>query len=162
MAKKPDLAVNGKRRLKMLFFIQNVLLCICSFYSLKLCCLKICSKDYKKKMFALFSAHWPPFDLFWGALGRSWGALGALLGALGALLGRSWPLLDPSWPLLGRSWNGTKNHPKIDAKYDRFGPPKGSQNASKIDPKINQKSMQKTMRKKNRYRTNIRPPKRQK
>jgi hypothetical protein len=33
--KKPDLAVNGKRRLKALFIMQNVLVCICSCYFLK-------------------------------------------------------------------------------------------------------------------------------
>ena len=96
-----------------------------------------------------------------GALGALLAALGALLGALGALLGRSWPLLGPSWVLLGRSWAalGTtcKKHQKIDAKDDRFGPPKASQNDSKIDPQIDQKSMQSTMRKKTRYRTNIGP-----
>merc|ERR1712005_92660 len=53
----------------------------------------------------------------------------------------------------------SKNHPKIDAQNDRFGPPKASQNDSKIDPKIDQKSMQKTKRKKSRTKANIEPSK---
>ena len=108
------------------------------------------------------------FSYFW----PSWAALGRSFAALGSLLGRSWPLfrrsqaaLGPSWPLLGRSWGALgrswvalgrpsaalrtacKNHPKIDAKNDRFGLPKALQNGSKIAPKSVQKTMQKTMRK---------------
>ena len=95
-------------------------------------------------------------------LGCSWPALGVLL----ATLGRSWAALGRSWVALGRSWAalGTtpKNHQKIDAKNDRFGPPKASQNDPKIGPKNDQKSMPKTKRKKNRNKTKITPSETQK
>ena len=47
--------------------------------------------------------------------------------------------------------------PKIDAKNDRFGLPKASQNDPKIDPKNDKKSMPKTKRKKNQHKTKITP-----
>ena len=97
------------------------------------------------------------WDLSWPLLGAFWVPLGVFWAPFGA----SWVPLGGSWGALGRSWGGLgttcKNHQKFDAKNDRFGHPKASQNDSKIDPQIDQKSMQKTMRKKNRYRTNIRP-----
>ena len=67
----------------------------------------------------LWDHFWPLLGLSWPLLGRSW-----------ALLGGSWEALGRSWGALGRSWGdlGTtcKNHPKIDAKNDRLGLPKGT------------------------------------
>ena len=84
-------------------------------------------------------------------LGLSWPLLGAFwmpLGVFWAPLGASWVPLGGSWGALGRPWGGLgatcKNHPKINAKIDRFGLPKASQNGTKIGPKSDQKSMQKT------------------
>ena len=136
--------------------------------------LKILPKDGTNPDFCYICCSSAAFCLSWATLGRSWGALGLRLAALGhswAPLGRSWPLLGRSWPLLGRPWGALgcsrpllghswaalktmcKNHQKIDAKNDRFGLPKGSQNETKIAPKSNQKLMQKTKRKKNRHKT---------
>ena len=50
------------------------------------------------------------------------GALGLLLAALGAILERHAKIIE-----------------KIDAKNDRFGVPKGSQNETKIGPKTDKK-----------------------
>ena len=79
------------------------------------------------------------------ALGPLLAALGPLLGALGPLLGALGPLLGRSWAALGRSWAalGTtcKNHQKIDAKNDGFGPPKASQKPPQMTPKSNQKTI---------------------
>jgi len=90
------------------------------------------------------ASHWPllaalgsflaALGSFLAALGRSWGAFGRSW----APLGRSWAALGRSWAALGRSWAalGTtcKNHQKIDAKNDRFGPPKASQKPPKMTP----------------------------
>ena len=107
---------------------------------------------------------WGAFGRSWALLGRSWVALGPLFVALGPLLAALGPLLGAlgrSWAALGRSWSalGTtcKNHQKIDAKNDRFGPPKASQNDSKIGPKIDRKSMQKTKRKKHLFKIVLAP-----
>ena len=53
----------------------------------------------------------------WAGVSRSWVALGSILAALG----RSWAALGRSWAALGTT---CENHSKIDAKNDRFGPPK--------------------------------------
>ena len=52
--------------------------------------------------------------------------------------------------------------PKIDAKNDRFGLPKASQNDLKIGPKNYKKSMQKKKRKKNQHKTKMAPAETQK
>ena len=95
------------------------------------------------------------FSCFWLLLGCFW-----------PLLGRFWPTFAPSWAAFGRSWpllggpgaththtfrrpnthtytHGTtfKNHQKIDAKNDRFGPPKASQKPPKMTPKSDQKTI---------------------
>ena len=114
-------------------------------------------------LFALFSGVLGPLGSLFAALRALLAALGCLLGALWPLLGLSWPPLGRSWALLGGSWEALgrswgdlgatcKNHQKIDAKNDRFGVPKASQNGTKIGPQTDKKSMQKTKRKKNEIR----------
>jgi len=81
-------------------------------------------------------------------------------------LGGSWEALGRSWAALGRSWGDLgptcKNHPKIDAKNDRFGLPKGRQNGANMRPKSVQKTVRKTNRKNNKNHTKIKPSKSQK
>ena len=110
------------------------------------------AKSIKNHLFLLLlDCSWPLLGRFWPLLGRSGALLGrswALLGRSWGALGRSWAALGRSWAALGRSWGalGTtcKNQQKIDAKNDRFGLPKASQNDPKIDQKNDQKSMQKS------------------
>ena len=99
--------------------------------SLKMFILKSLSKDNKKLMFTALCRSLATFGRSWAALGsllvafgRSCAALGPLLAALGRLLAALGPLLAA----LGTTF---ENHPKIDAKNDRFGPPKASQNDTK-------------------------------
>ena len=82
----------------------------------------------------LLGASWGLLEVSWGSLGASWGSLGASWAPLGHLLGHLGGLLGP----LGLTF---KNHQKIDAQNDRFGPPKASQKPPKMTPKSHQKAI---------------------
>ena len=75
MKKKPDPAVNGKRRLKTLFIIENVLVCICSCYLLTGF---VVWKSFRRTTQVQCSLSLPLIGRFWPLLGRSWPLLGAL------------------------------------------------------------------------------------
>ena len=115
MTKKPDPAVNGKRRLQTLFVIQNVLVCMLSIYLLKgICFEKPFERHQQELCLLLFVADWPLLAGSWNRFLQlfaahlpSWAALVLLLAALGLLLaalGRSWAALGRSRAALGRSW----------------------------------------------------------
>ena len=83
--------------------------------------------------------------------GRSWAVLGSVLRPLGPLLAA----LSRFWTAPGRHTHtfrrpkthtrthrtAFKNHQKIDAKNDRFRPPKSPQKPPKMTPKSNQKTI---------------------
>ena len=143
---KPDSAVNGKRRLKTLFVMKAYSACISAFYAVKRYVfwthiqnifenIKTSQKiSYFLLLLALLAAlgpllaalgrSWAALGRSWAALGRSWTALGRSWAALGPLLGALGPLLGALGPLLAALGTTCKNHPKIDAQNDRFGPPK--------------------------------------
>ena len=136
--KKPDPAVNGKRRLKTPFVIFNFLVCICSFHLLaKLYEFKHFSKDNKKEVFATLCRSLAALGALLAALGRSWAALGRSWAALGPLLvGSFWGPLHRSWH---RSW----------ADLGHFGPPTGpSFSHPKRQRKRNKKQEKKNKKKK--------------
>ena len=101
---KPDPAVNGKRRLRMLLVIKAVwcmyffVSCVQKPYYTKTWCKPVHISDvcYSWPLFAGLG----PLLAALGSFGRSWGTLGVL----GSLLGRSGALLGRSWGALGRSW----------------------------------------------------------
>ena len=112
--KKPEPAVNGKRRLNTLFVIKTHSACISTFYFLKRYVFWTDVQNLVKilkpsKQHHMFCYSWPsrgPLGASWaplgGLLGASWGLLeplGGLWEPLGSLLGTSWSLLGPSWSL---------------------------------------------------------------
>ena len=94
--------------------------------------------------------------LFLAALGRSWGPLGASWAPLGGLLGPLGRLLEPLRALLEPLRTTCKNHVKIDAKNDRFGPPNGRQKGSQSGPKSDQKSIKNQCKKRSEKNTSAR------
>ena len=121
---KPDPAVNGKRRLKALFVIFNVLVQICSLDLLaKLDSFKDFSKNNKKEVFAThcrslaalgplfvaFGGSWRPLGTSWARFGASWSLLGASWGPLGASWGLLGGFLEASWAVLGTPWLQSRN-----------------------------------------------------
>ena len=89
----------------------------------------------------LIDRFWPLLGHFWLSFAPSWAAFG-----------RSWPLLDGPGATHTHTFRRPnrhtyshgrtiKNNQKIDAKNDRFRPPKASQDDPKIETKNDQKSM---------------------
>ena len=95
---KPDLAVNGKRRIQNVFSYLQALLHLCvrfiwfKTYVLQNSFLKMIKNVFCSLCHSL------------GAFGRSLATLSRWMAALGPLLGRCWSLLAALGPLLGRFW----------------------------------------------------------
>ena len=89
----------------------------------------------------LIGRFWPLLGHFWLSFAPSWAAFG-----------RSWPLLDGPGATHTHTFRRPKRHTyshgrtiknnqKIDAKNDRFRPPKSPQKPPKMTPKSNQKTI---------------------
>ena len=106
--------------------------------------------------FAILGCSWPLLGASWGLLGTSWRPLGASWAPLGGLLGPLGRLLEPLGALLEPLRTTCKNHVKIDAKNDRFGPPNGRQKGSQSGPKSDQKSIKNQCKKRTEKNTSAR------
>jgi hypothetical protein len=106
--------------------------------------------------FAILGCSWPLLGASWGLLGTSWRPLGASWAPLGGLLGPLGRLLEPLGALLEPLRTTCKNHVKIDAKNDRFGPPNGRQKGSQSGPKSDQKSIKNQCKKRSEKNTSAR------